>query len=325
MNKNVLRIGYLSDFCSLPLIVGINQGCFSKIGLPIIASPEIGWSALMHRLVEGDIACASVPIMLPLRIQNRSYYSPECFQARRVVARQGFSIIASRSFINQVKKKTLSTEIKVGVAGDFTPCFGILKRWLKRTGRDAWVDRLQKINLSVCQFEANLDEGLIDIYCAVEPWGLTACRQGIGEIIASGSQLCESLPTRVLIVNKEIIKDYEQFDRSVSVELLKAAQWCYDKVNLKDIIKIGENEGWDLDEQYYERFFSYDINGLNGTRESPAISYPLMGSDSLITIEDVRDVINIAKTETALNSKERSSELLERAITIFGYELEQSE
>jgi ABC-type nitrate/sulfonate/bicarbonate transport system substrate-binding protein len=322
MNKKVLRIGYLSDFCSLPLIVGINQGCFSKIGLPLIASPEIGWSALMNRLVDGDIACASVPIMLPLRIENGSYYSHECFEARRVVARQGLSIIASMGFINQVKRKTLSTVIKVGVAGDFTPCFGLLKRWLKRTGRDAWVDRLEKINLSVCQFGASLEEGLIDIYCGVEPWGLTACRQGVGEIIASGYQLCESLPTRVLIFNKEIIKDYEQFDHLVSRELLQAAQWCYNKVNLKDIIKIGENEGWNLDGQYYERFFSYDINSVSGTRESPAISYPLMSSDSLIAIEDVINVINIAETETALNSKEISPELLERAKTIFGYEIE---
>jgi nitrate/nitrite transport system substrate-binding protein len=241
--KDRLRLGFMRLTDSAPLIYAKENGLFADYGLDVDLVREVSWANLRDRLVVGDLDAAQLLAPLPLMttygvgglrvplltglvlnlngnaLTLSSHLAATLMQQQP--AQQGLpdAVALSRALAAEVKKP--GARFTFATVQLFSMHMLQLRMWLKAGGVEPDQD-VKIIVLPPEQMCDSLARGLIDGFCVGEPWNSLAVQQGIGTIAATGYQIWNNAPEKVLAVNGGWHQRYAQTHLRLRLALMQA-------------------------------------------------------------------------------------------------------
>jgi nitrate/nitrite transport system ATP-binding protein len=113
----------------------------------------------------------------------------------------------------------------------------MLRYWLASAG----IDPDQDVNIIIVppsQMVANLMSGLIDGFCAGEPWNSRAVQDGYGYVIATDLDIFPGHPEKMLGVREDWVNAYPNTHNAMVKALIEACQFCDQPANRAEVAKI---------------------------------------------------------------------------------------
>jgi len=221
--KSGLRIGYMRLTDSAPLILAQQKGLYADYGLDVTLVREVSWANLRDRLVLGDLDAAQLLSPLPMMTSygagglranlltglvlslngNAITVSSRLWSELADAGAQGQpDALAMAQRLHLLLKKSPVQMLTFATVHLYSMHTLQLRMWLKAGGLDPDQD-VKIIVLPPEQMCDSLARGIIDGYCVGEPWNTLAVQQGIGSIIATGYQIWNNAPEKVLAVTEK--------------------------------------------------------------------------------------------------------------------------
>ncbi len=243
-----LRLGFVPLTDCAPVVVAQELDLFSKYGLSVTLSREIGWATIRDKItydaLDAAHALAPMPFAATLGLGS---VSCECITGL-VFNMHGNAITLSQELWSRGVRdaRTLKQEIDRS-RGRRTYTFGVvfphsshnflLRQWLALGG--ILPDRDVRIVVvpAPSMFE-NLRVGNLDGYCVGEPWNSVAIKEGIGWCACTSSELAPNHPEKVLMVRKSFADQYPEEHLRLVAALLEACIYCDNPANRESIVEL---------------------------------------------------------------------------------------
>lgn len=239
------RLGFVPLTDCAPLVVAQELGLFSRHGLEVALSRELGWASVRDKLAFGELQAAHAlgPMVLQLAL-GLTANPCACFTPL-ILSAQGNSITLSQqlwhagartaSSLRQWHAKTRRGEpLTFGIVFPFSYHHFLLRDWLAAAG--VQVDREVKlVVVPPPQMVTNLRAGHLDGFCAGEPWGTLAEETGAGRCVARSAELAAFHPEKVLVIRQELLVERRDECLALTLALFEACTWCADPANTKTL------------------------------------------------------------------------------------------
>lgn len=214
-----LSLGYMRLTDAAPLILAQEAGLFSRYGLDVTLKREVSWANLRDKLVVGELDAAQLLAPLPLSTTLGAGGLRGRLLTGLALGLNGNAITLSNRLwetlelqfpdrapdpllVAQRLRDRLHKPLTLATVHPFSMHTFLLQRWLRAGG----IDPDQHIRLLVLPPEQMCDSlarGIIDGFCVGEPWSTVAVEQGIGVVAASGYQIWNNAPEKVLGVTEQ--------------------------------------------------------------------------------------------------------------------------
>jgi NitT/TauT family transport system ATP-binding protein len=135
------------------------------------------------------------------------------------------------------RKRVGLPPIAFGVVFPFSIHAILLRHWLQLGGVDTQND-VQFLVVPPPFMVENLSNGAIEGYCVGEPWNSRAVENGIGCILAFGSELNRLAPDKVLAIRESLIRENTGAVGKLLRAYKAAAQWCGEPANRGNLAQI---------------------------------------------------------------------------------------
>ncbi|MDO8341494.1 MAG: CmpA/NrtA family ABC transporter substrate-binding protein, partial [Candidatus Woesebacteria bacterium] len=229
-----LRVGFVPLVHAAPLLAAHHLGLYSRHGIDVRLSQEVGWATIREKILGGDLdaaqALAPMPIAMSLGLNSARC---DCLTAL-VLNLHGDTVILSRRLWRESSGNP--AELRGPRHADGDPLtFGIvyphsaqafvLRQWLGQAGLVPDID-YRLVVVPPQQMVAHLKAGHIDGGCVGEPWGSLAVRTGVGVIAALSADLAPGHAEKVLLVRRSFAEQHPAEHRALVASLLEACAWC---------------------------------------------------------------------------------------------------
>jgi nitrate/nitrite transport system substrate-binding protein len=240
-----LKLGYLALLDAAPLLVAKERGFFAEQGLAVELQRQSSWAALRDRLAVGALDGAQMlaPMALASTLGLAGLREP--MVAALALNLGGNSITLSGALAARLKEAGSLARAVGGQGGPVT--FGIVhpfsshhyevRLWLAAAGLEAERD----VTLTVvppAQMLSNLSAGLIDGYCAGEPWGHLAARSGLGQVAITSREIWAGRFEKVFAVRQDWADRNPDTHRALLRALLLAARWADQPENRAELAEL---------------------------------------------------------------------------------------
>lgn len=238
--KSELALGYMRLSDSAPLVLARHLGLFERYGLQVELCREVSWANLRDKLVVGKLDAAQLLAPLPMMSTlgagglranlitglslslNGNAITLAKIHCEALNVAQGRDALASarrlKALITQRKEKmTLAT------VHAFSMHTLLLRLWLQAGGIDLEKD-VHLIVLPPEQMCDSLARGIIDGFCVGEPWNTVAVQQGIGGVVATGYDIWNNAPEKVLGVTEHWHDIYPSTHLRLRLSLMEACR-----------------------------------------------------------------------------------------------------
>lgn len=248
MEGTPLRVGFLPLLDCAPVAVAWELGLFARHGLNVELKRENDWGVLQDKIVRGELHAAHAPVTFPFITRAGYGCEPaECLSAL-VLSAQGNAVTLSREIhaagVRDAKdlkahlmtlrgKRTLTLAV---VHRASTHAF-ILRKWLNAGGIHPERD-LRLVVLPPEQMYPGLKLGVIDGFCAGEPWNSVAVEAGAGWCAAVSGELFPGHPEKVLFVRADFARNRHHEHLGLVAALLEACAYCDEQKNWPTIAEI---------------------------------------------------------------------------------------
>ncbi|QYG01378.1 MULTISPECIES: CmpA/NrtA family ABC transporter substrate-binding protein [Massilia] len=227
-----VRIGFMPLADCAPLVMASVLGFDEQYGVRFELTRELSWTAMRDRLIGQQLDAAHALYGMVYGIQN-GIGTQQCDMAVLMNLHQnGQSITLSRALANAARdprllrrevddkgrKLTLAHTFPTGNHAMF------LYYWLAAHGIDPLTD-CQAVTVPPGQMAASLAAGHMDGFCAGEPWGQRAQRDGAGVQAASSEQVWPNHPGKALGTRAAFAASHPNTCRAMIAALLEAARW----------------------------------------------------------------------------------------------------
>ncbi len=248
-----LKIGHAPLIDSAPLLVAQSEGYFDEFGVEVLLQEEVGWATVREKLIHWELNMASTLIGLPYAMHNgMGCYKTE-MNVPLIISANGNTItltsdvdpilLSSPAKVAEVLKKRAEGAKRKWVFATVNPYSShliLLSEWLNTYFKD-YISEIEIVFLPPPLFPELLEQGMIDGYCAGEPWGSSAEKLGIGNTVANSLSLNANHPEKVLAVPTRTIRKYPKQVEAVGRAVLKACERCSEESYLPKLINILEN------------------------------------------------------------------------------------
>ena len=243
-----LKLGFLALLDAAPLLVAKERGFFAEQGLDVELQRQSSWAGLRDKLAVGALDGAQMlaPMVLASTLGLGGLKEP--MVAALALNLGGNSITLSGtlaallketgSFAAAVRKRPVT----LGITHPFSSHHYELRLWLAAAGIDAERD----VTLTVvppAQMLSNLSAGLIDGYCAGEPWGRLAARSGLGQVVITSREIWAARIEKVYAVRQDWADRHPDTHRAVLRALLLAARWADQPENRAELAELLSRPG----------------------------------------------------------------------------------
>ena len=229
----VVRVGFmpLSDCAALVMasVLGFDQ----RYGITIDLRREMSWSSLRDKLCDGGLDAAHTlyglvtGVHLGIGARRRdmavlmglSQNGQAITLSRRLASRGAFDGAALRALIHADARRMTFAHTFPG--GNHAL---LLNYWLAAHGIDPLRD-VRLVTVPPSQMADNLRAGHLDGFCAGEPWGERAVRDGSGITAATSQQVWRNHPGKVLGASASFAKDKPNTCRALIAAVLDAGRW----------------------------------------------------------------------------------------------------
>jgi len=241
------RIGYVPLVDAAPLLVAEALGLYSRKGVAVSLSAELGWGSIREKLVYGELEAAHAPGPLLFSILLGTHSRACGVTTDLVLSLQGNAITLSRRFWDRGVRDAHTFRVLVRGEAPHKPVFAVVARFsshhflLRNWLRSAGVDPERDVRIVVLPpplVVEHMQEGQIDGFCAGEPWNSAAALSGEGWVVATSMSLAPKHPEKVLLVRNEIF--YRQPDGYSALRnaLLEAGRFCDEPENRHAVVDI---------------------------------------------------------------------------------------
>jgi two-component system, oxyanion-binding sensor len=243
-----LRIGYVPTMDCATLIVAHELGLFTRDGLSVRLSREVGWATIREKLLHEELdavaahASMAVSLYCGLGVIRRP-----CVTGLFLGANGSAITLSSElwregacdalSLARVLKARRTKRPLQLGVVLQFSTQHMALRQWLISAGinPESDVNIVVVPSAHVCGL---LRRGYLDGYCVAEPWNSTAVLDGIGHVVATSGDILGEHPEKALLVLQDFAERREDEHLRMLAALIDAGRFCEDPANREEMVRI---------------------------------------------------------------------------------------
>ena len=248
--KNSLRIGYIKLTDSASIIIAKELGFFHEYRLDVELEAQHSWANVRDKVAAGYLDAAQMlapmlltttlglggmrtPLLTGLSLStngNAITLSNELVAAITDPQSSYTSLESARESAHRLKEylhdrsDQETVNLTLATVHPFSTHSLMLRMWLRAGGIDPDKD-VRMVVLPPEQMVDSLARGFIDGYCVGEPWNSRAVQHGIGGIAASGYQIWNNPPEKVLGVTQEWHSKNPATHLRLRLALMEAGRW----------------------------------------------------------------------------------------------------
>jgi ABC-type nitrate/sulfonate/bicarbonate transport system substrate-binding protein len=200
-----LKVGFVPLVDAAPLIAASEWGGYEREGLRVKISREIGWGTMRDKLRMGELDAVPLPVPMALATCPGAVVP-------YILSRQGNAITLSHGLrqagatdgpsLARLVRSRMPLRLRLAVVARFSYHAILLDRWLKSTGLDP-ARQVRIVVIPPAQMVKNLADGLIDGFCAGEPWNTVARRECRAWSPATSAEILPDHPEKALVVSRD--------------------------------------------------------------------------------------------------------------------------
>lgn len=248
--KPALNLGFLRLTDSAPLVMASELGSFERYGLQVSLRREVSWANVRDKLVTGDLDAAQMLAPLPLATSlgvggiradvitglalslNGNAITFGQALAAEVSAAGGDPAAGAGSTAAALASvlRASPRPVTLAAAHSFSCHILLLRHWLRAGG----LDPARDVNIIVLppeQMVDSLSRGAIDGFCVGEPWNSVAVQNGVGIVQATGYQIWNNGPEKVLGVTEHWHQNHPGTHLRLRLALMEACAWLAEPRN----------------------------------------------------------------------------------------------
>jgi len=221
-----LKLGFLALLDAAPLLAAKERGFFAEQGLEVELLRQSSWAGLRDKLAVGTLDGAQMlaPMVLASTLGLGGFKEPLVTELALNIG--GNSITLSG-------EATKDRALTFGIVHPFSAHHYEMRLWLEAAGLEA-----KLVVVPPAQMLSHLSAGLIDGYCAGEPWGHLAARSGLGRVVATSRRICPGRIEKVFAVRRQWAESHQDTHRKLVRALSGAALWCDRPENRAELAEL---------------------------------------------------------------------------------------
>lgn len=274
---------------SAPLLAAAELGIFSRHGLDVTLSCELGWASIRDRLLHGtlDAAHAPAPMLPRLRAAaagpgTAGSGNPAAVFSSFILSAGGNAVTLSAELLRQGIRTAADLKRHLRARQPDRPVFAVgsllacesflLRQWLE-SGEIGPAPETRLIVLPPGQMTAALAAGQIDGFCVSEPWNSVAVTSGAGWCPVTSADFPPLPPDKILLTRTAFADRSPDGHAALLRALDEACQWCADPQNRPGLVDLLASLPWFRDIRHCLR---------------PALTGPFdTGGDRLVPAQDL--------------------------------------
>lgn len=253
---NRLDIGYVRLTDSAPLIVAKEKKFFEKFGLDVKLNRESSWASIRDKLATGLLDAAQMLAPMPLAAQLGLENLNSPFITGLMLSLNGNAItlasglckkipttsekapdpVSAAQGLKQLIRRTGQT-LTFATVYPFSMHTFQLRQWFESGGIDLKKD-VKLIVLPPEQMVENMARGAIDGFCVGEPWNTLAVQAGVGEVLATGYDIWNNAPEKVLAVMAPWHETYPATHLAMRMAVMEAQAWLAQPGRREEAVKF---------------------------------------------------------------------------------------
>jgi ABC-type nitrate/sulfonate/bicarbonate transport system substrate-binding protein len=248
--SRTLQAGFVPLIDAAPLIVASERGFAASEGIVLKLIRQASWASLRDHLNLGYIDCAQALAPLPIAASLGIGQVRASLVVPFVLSRGGNAITLSTGLSNEIRAangssspcdargwaRALSIAIRqrqepvtLAMVYPFSGHNFELRYWLAAAGIHPDRD-VRLVAIPPPLMVESLRANQIDGFCVGEPWNSKAAAEGIGEIVATKSEIFPHGIEKVLALPTELLVD-DATTSALLRALAAAAEWCDQSAN----------------------------------------------------------------------------------------------
>ena len=241
-----LKIGFVALNDCAPLLMARELDLFSKYGVEVELSREVGWATIRDKVLYGELdaahAVAGLAFSCTLGI---GCVARECLSGL-VLNLHGNAITLSNAIFNPrvpaaeglrlAIEQASERRLVFGVASPYSSHNFILCEWLRRCGVDP-ASQVEIVTVPPPQMHSNLLAGNLDGYCVGEPWNSLAVMRRTGWCVATSAELAPRHPEKILLVRRRFAEEQHAQHVAVIAALIESCAFCDRPENRERVIE----------------------------------------------------------------------------------------
>ncbi len=236
MTAAALRVGYVPLCDAAPLIMARELGYFTRRGLRVELSREVGWATVRDKLIYGELDAAHAPAgMVFAASLGLGSIAVPCLTAL-VLNLQGNAVTLSENLwragvrdgaglAGHLHGRGAGRTLTLGIVSPFSSHHFLLHRWLCQHGIDPARD-VRVVTVPPPQVFTNLRAGYLDGFCAGEPWNSLAVLTEKGWCAATSADIAPLHPEKVLMVRRDFAEARPAEHLALVAALREACRYC---------------------------------------------------------------------------------------------------
>ncbi len=244
-----LHLGFVPLCDAAGLIVAQAKGFFAAQGLEVELSREASWATIRDKLAVGaldgaqmlapmaiaqtlGLGCDPVEITAPLALGRGA---ATVTMARRLEFGPDFA--TGLAALVGKRREIDASPLTFSVVFPYSAHNYLLREWLSRAGIDPDGD----VRLTVAapsRMAELLAGGVIEGFCAGEPWSAVASRTGAGRVVARAGNLAPAAPDKVFAATRAWASNNPQTFGALLAALSKALAWAGDPANRRELTTL---------------------------------------------------------------------------------------
>ncbi len=243
--RSVLKVGFISLVDAAPFFVAADYGLFSKYGLKVGLSREVGWATIREKVLYGELDAVQALCPMPFASTLGVHSSRIPCVSGMQISKGGNAIVLSgdlwkrgvrdgKSLRQDIANSRYFRKYIFATVYAFSTHAFLIRDWLTSSGIDVERD-VQLVNLPPSQMCRNLAAGTIDGFCAGEPWPSLAISQEMGWSPAVSVDIAPSHPEKALMVRESFAEEHPNEHLSLIAALTEACAFC-DRPENRDVV-----------------------------------------------------------------------------------------
>ncbi len=242
-----MRIGFIALSDCAPLLVADELGYFETEGVNVELHREAGWATIREKVLyrQLDATHSVVGLGLSLRLGLHGLTCPAI--CPMVLSANGNVITLSRDLwqrgvrdaasLGKLVRSSAQRMLTFGVVALTSSHNFLLREWLKSGGVNPDQD-VRMVVLPPTQMAGTLSAGLIDGFCAGDPWNSLSVMQGTGWCPALSEDIMPGHPDKVLVTTEDFAREKPTELHGIIRALHNACIYCEDKSNREQVVEI---------------------------------------------------------------------------------------
>jgi NitT/TauT family transport system ATP-binding protein len=210
--SEAIKVGFLPLVDAAPLIGASAWGDWERENVSVRLSREIGWATIREKLIFGDLDAVQIPAPMAVAVRLGLGAAPTEVLVPWILNRQGNAITLSLNLrkhgvtdaisFGRLARSQSPRKMTFGVVARHSMHAILLSRWLASAGI-SMEQGIHTVVIPPAQMVRSLSEGLIDGFCAGEPWNAAAVAVGSGWCAAIGAEILPRHVEKVLLMRSD--------------------------------------------------------------------------------------------------------------------------